>query len=243
MGETSRGWPKKTDLPHRYDQDTARHHLRHGRAPPGGHRRPHAARFRVDANVGKRRSPTKRRLRAPTAPKAASCDRPAAAAVRPRLLESNRKSAAPASSSLTRRSARHPARVHQPCADRRQGGHRERPHRQLSVIDIKVCSSTAATTRSIVGDVVPNGGFDRHAQGARAGRSRPAGADHENRSPDAEESFGDILPTSRPSRHVTGIDSRSGLQVVRALVPLAETSATRPSYVRSRRAGQPQHGV
>jgi elongation factor G len=39
-----------------------------------------------------------------------------------------------------------------------------------------------------------------------------------------EESFGDIMADINGRRgHVTGIDSRNGLQVVRALVPLAET--------------------
>jgi len=58
-----------------------------------------------------------------------------------------------------------------------------------------------------------------------------------------EESFGDIMADITGRRgHVTGIDSRGGLQVVRALVPLAETFGY-ATEVRSLSQGRASHNM
>jgi elongation factor G len=58
-----------------------------------------------------------------------------------------------------------------------------------------------------------------------------------------EESFGDIMADINGRRgHVTGIDSRGGLQVVRALVPLAETFGY-ATELRSLSQGRASHNM
>jgi elongation factor G len=58
-----------------------------------------------------------------------------------------------------------------------------------------------------------------------------------------EESFGDILADITGRRgHVTGVDSRAGLQVVRALVPLAETFGY-ATELRSLSQGRASHNM
>ena len=58
-----------------------------------------------------------------------------------------------------------------------------------------------------------------------------------------EEFFGDILADINSRRgHVTGIDARSGLQIVRALMPLAETFGY-TTELRSLSQGRASHNM